>query len=208
MSLDQAIHGAVVGGAIGFIAGLVPLGIGHYCREKRKGVQSFLACAVAGAIGGTYAAIAIMAASSASIIWPQSEVERPKNEWSGLESIADKAWYLLGFAWLLLSMLVTMIVSAGFLTPLVLGVSNCEPRDSTGNVVEVVMLFGGLLLGIVLGLLGMSLISRRFISAATHENWAKAFESSTLNRSPLLRRVGRYYYELLLPRNWQWSKEP
>lgn len=124
----------------------------------------------------------------------------PTSPWSGLATIADKFWFLVMFVCLFICMFGTMLISAAFLTPLVLGVSNCTPRDSVGKIVEPVMLFGGLGLGIIIGFTCVSFISRRFISAETHSNWAKYFESQALNLPPFLRKTVNYVNGLILPR--------
>ena len=207
MSWDTAMRGAQVGVAIGAVAGLVPLGVGYLCREKRKAIAGFLGCALGGAVGGLYAAIAVMAAATAQIVQPQRQAGKRTTLWSGLATMADKLWYGVATLWLFVCMFGTMFVSAAFLTPLVLGVSNCTPRDSIGKIVEPLMLFGGLGLGIVIGFVGVSFISRRFISSTTHTNLATEFEDSTLNRSRFLRKLARYYYGFLLPRDWPSSSE-
>jgi hypothetical protein len=205
MNLDAAVHGALAGSLIGAAAGLMPLAVGHLCRERRKGIRGFFVCVLAGALGGLYASIAVMVAATAYIMQPQGEAEAHGTQWSGLAHTADKFWYSIGIFWLLVSMCGTMFVSAAFLTPIVRGVPNT--RHSGGTVVELVMLFGGLGLGMIIGFVGVSFISRRFISAASHSNWAKSLETSTMNRSPLLRKIARYYYACLLPRNWPWPRD-
>lgn len=207
MSWDTIFRGAQVGVVIGAVAGLVPLGVGYLCREKRKAFAGFLGCTLGGAIGGLYAAIAVMAAATVHIVQPQRHTSERTTQWSGLATIADKLWYGVATVWLFVCMFGTMFVSAAFLTPLVLGVSNCAPRDPIGKVVEPLMLFGGLGLGIVIGFVGVSFISRKFISSTTHTNWATEFEASTLNRSRFLRKIARYYYGLLLPRDWPSMRE-
>lgn len=124
----------------------------------------------------------------------------PTSQWSGLATIADRFWFLVMFVCLFICMFGTMLISAAFLTPLVLGVSNCTPRDSVGKIVEPVMLFGGLGLGIIIGFVCVSFISRRFISSETHSNWAKYFESQASNVSPFLRKAVNYVNGLMLPR--------
>jgi hypothetical protein len=202
MSWDTVVRGAQVGAYIGAGAGLVPLSVGYLCRERRKAILGFLGCILGGAFGGIYAAIAVMAAATAQIVQPQRKVGARTTQWSGLATFTDKLWYGAATCWLFIGMIGTMFVSAAFLTPLVLGVPNSAPRDSVGKIVEPVMLFGGMGLGIVIGFAGVCIISRRFISSATHANWAKAFEASTLNRSRLLRKVACYYYKFLLPSDW------
>jgi hypothetical protein len=202
VSLNSVIHGTLLGIAFGAAAGLVPLCIGYLCREKRKAIVGFLGCVLGGAVGGLYASIAIMAAATAQIVQPQRKISERTTQWTGLATVGDKLWYLAATSWLIVCMFGTMFISAAFLTPLVLGVSNCTPRDSVGKIVEPVMLFGGLGIGIIIGFAGVGFISRRFISSATHGNWAKDFEASTVNRSPLLGKFARYYYEFLLPSDW------
>ncbi|ADE13065.1 hypothetical protein [Sideroxydans lithotrophicus] len=124
----------------------------------------------------------------------------PASQWSGLATIADKFWFLVMFACLFVCMFGTMLISAAYLTPLVLGVSNCTPRDSVGKIVEPVMLFGGLGLGIILGLICVSFISRKFISAETHGHWAKSFEAQASSQPLLLGKAMRYVNRLMLPR--------
>jgi len=121
-------------------------------------------------------------------------------QWSGLATIADKFWSLVMFVCLFICMFGAMLISAAFLTPLVLGVSNCTPRDSVGKIVEPLMLFGGLGLGIIIGFVCVSFISRRFISAETHSNWAKYFESQASTVPPFLRKAVNYVNGLMLPR--------
>jgi hypothetical protein len=199
MSLDAAVHGALAGSLIGAAAGLMPLAVGYLCRERRKGIRGFFVCVLAGALGGLYASIAVMTAAAAYVMRPRGDTEAHGTQWSGLAHTADKFWYSIAILWLLVSMFGTMFVSAAYLTPIVRGVPNTR---HSGGAVELVMLFGGLGLGWVIGFVGASFISRRFISAASHSNWAKSLESSTLNRSPLLRKIARYYYGCLLPRDW------
>jgi hypothetical protein len=207
MNWDSAVQGALGGGVVGTIAGLVPLGVGILCRERRKGIGGFLGCMLGGAIGGVYASIALMAMSTAYVVQPQGQTSRRTTQWSGLALLTDKIWFLIASCWLFICMFGTMLVSAAFLTPVVLGVPNYVPRDRAGKVLEFVMLFGGLGLGIAVGFIGVSFICRRFISSATHDNWANDFEASTLNRSPLLRKAARCYYGFLLPRNWLARRE-
>ncbi len=128
-------------------------------------------------------------------------------QWSALATVADKLWYLVATCWLFTCMVGTMFVSAAFWTPLVLGASNCAPKDTIGKIVEPLMLFGGLGVGVAVGFVGVSFISRRFISSITHTNWARDCEASALNHSPLLQKVARHYYGFLLPRNWPWPRE-
>lgn len=199
MSFDKVMDGAIRGIAIGSAAGLVPLGIGYLCRERRKAVTGFVGCALAGAVGGLAPSIAIMVAATAQIVQPQRTAGARTSEWSALATFADKLWYLAALAWLFVWMIGSMFVSAAFLTPLVLGVSNCAPRDSVGKIIEPGVVFGGLGVGILIGFAGVSFVSRRFMSSATHRNWAERFRASTVHRSPLLRRLAFYYYKFLLP---------
>ena len=207
MNWSSVVAGAQVGAAIGAATGLVPLGVGYLCQEKRKAIAGFFGCMLGGAVGGLYAAIAVMVAAIAQIVQLPRQPGERKTQWSGLATVADKLWYLVATCWLFICMFGTMFVFAAFLTPLVLGVPNSAPRDSIGKFVEPMMLFGGLGLGIVLGLVGVSFISRRFISSTTHTNWAKDFEISTLNRSRLMQKVARCFLGLLLPRDWRSLKE-
>lgn len=199
MSLDTVIDGALLGVAIGAATGLVPLCIGYLCRERRKAIAGFLGCVVAGAMGGLYPSIAIMAAATAQIVQPQRKTNGRTTQWTGLETVADKLWYLAAMSWLFVCMFGIMFISAAFLTPLVLGVSNCTPRDSVGKIVEPVMLFGGMGVGILIGFAGVGLISRRFISSATHSNWLEEFNASPVHHSSLLGKLAFYYYKVLLP---------
>ena len=204
MSLANVVQGAQIGLAVGAAAGLVPLSIGYLCRERRKAHAGFVGCAVGGVVGGICPAIAIMALATTHILAPQRRTDHQTTQRSGLATVSDKLWYSAAMCWLFICTFGTMFVSAAFLTPLVLGVPNSAPRDSLGKVVEPLMLFGGMGLGMIIGMVGFSFISRRFFSLATHTNWAKDFEVSTMNRSRLLRKVARYYYGFLLPRDWPW----
>lgn len=202
MNWDAAVQGALVGTYIGAATGLIPLGVGYLCREKRKAIAGFLGCILGGAVGGLYAAIAVMSVSTAQIVQPQRQAGERTTEWTGITTAADKLWFVAAMSWLFFCMFGTMFISAAFLTPLVLCELNWAPGDSIEKIIVLLMLFGGLGLGTVFGFIGASFISRRFISSATHSNWVKDFEASTMNRSRFLRKVARYYYGFLLPREF------
>lgn len=193
-------EGARVGVLIGVMAGLVPLGIGYLRREKRKALAAFVGCIVAGAIGGLSASIAVMALGTAQVFRSDAYPVLRKSPWSRLITTTDKFWYLVMTVCLFVGMFGTMFVSAAFLTPLVLGVPNYAPRNSTMKVIEFIMLFGGLGFGTLLGFIGMSFISRRFISSATHSVWAQAFDAQTANFPALLKKVLNYGRQFMLPR--------
>jgi hypothetical protein len=207
MSLEAVLRGTQLDVLIGAVAGLVPLIVGYLCRERRQAITGFLGCMLGGAIGGINVAIAIAAATTTQIVKPVQQVGERANQWSGLATVADKLCYVTAICWLFICTVGTALVSAAFFTPLVLGVPNYVPRDSVGKIMEPLMLFGGFGLGITFGLVGVSFICRRFISSATHSNWAKELESSPLNRSWLLQRIVRYYYGFLLPRDWPFPKQ-
>jgi hypothetical protein len=203
VSLNSAIiNGALLGSAWGAATGLIPLCIGFLCRERRKAIAGFVGCVVGGAVGGLYASIAIMAGTTSQIVRPQSKTSERTKKGKGLATVADKLWYFAAGAWLLVWMIGLMFISGAFLIPLVLGVPNDAPRDSVGRIVEPVMLFGGMGVGILIGLAGVSFICRRFLSSATHSNWAEDFNASTLHRSPLLGKLAFYYYKSLLPSDY------
>ena len=112
---------------------------------------------------------------------------------AGLATVGDKLWFLVAY------------VSGEYLTPLVLDVSHSTPKNRV--IIETAVLFGGLGAGIVLGVIGLSFISRRFFSYATHANFAKAFEASVKNRSSFPRKIRRFYFGLVLPRDWPLVKD-
>jgi hypothetical protein len=202
VSLNTVINGALLGGALGAATGLVPLCIGFACRERRKAIAGFLGCVAGGAVGGLYPSIAIMAGTTAQIVKPQPKSGERTKRGAGLATMADKLWYFVAVSWLIVWMIGLMFISGAFLIPLVLGVPNDTPLDSVGRIVEPVMLFGGMGVGILIGLAGVSFICRRFLSSATHSNWAEEFNASTLHRSPLLAKLAFYYYKFLLPSDW------
>lgn len=202
MSLDTIVHGAQVGLAVGGATGLVPLTVGFLCRERKKAVLGFLGCATGGVVGGIYPAIAVMVLATAKIVQPERQADERATQWSGLATVADKTWYLAAMCWWFVCTIGTMFSSAAFLTPLVLGEPNSAARDSVGKIVEPLMLFGGMGGGMIIGLAGFGFVSRKFLSSITHSNWAKNLEESTMNRSPLLQKVARYYYSFLLPHDW------
>lgn len=205
MNLDAIVHGAILGGGIGALTGIVPLVVGYFCREKRKALGGFVGCVLGGAVGGLYAAIAVMAVATGQIVRPPTPLTQRTTQWTGLASYRDKAWYLVAMIVLFICMFGTMFVSAAFLTPLVLGEPNCAPRDATGKIIEPVMLFGGLGVGIVLGFFCVSAICRKYLSSETHANWAMASEATAQNLPVLLQKATRYYYSLLLPRGYKIS---
>jgi hypothetical protein len=55
--VDNMIHGAQVGAALGALLGLAPLGYGLFRRQKRAALIAFGVCMLAGTVGGIYAAI-------------------------------------------------------------------------------------------------------------------------------------------------------
>lgn len=202
MNFDAILRGAQGGLAIGALVGLIPLGVGFLCRERRKALAGFLGCVFGGFVGGIVPAIAIMAMTTAQIVRPGQQTEERTSEWSGLATVTDKVWYLAGMCWFCISTIGTMFVSAAYLSPLVLGEPNSATRASVGKVVEPLMLFGGMGIGLIIGVAGLAFICRRFLSSTTHSNWAKDLEVSTMNRSPFLQKIARYYGGLLLPRGW------
>jgi hypothetical protein len=193
--VDSAVLGAMYGAG----TGLIPLGVGYLRKMPRKALGGFLLCLVGGALGGLYAAIAAMAVITMHLLRPDGESGGKSTSGGQPASARDALWIAIAIFWFLLSVGAVMFVSAAYLTPLVLGVPNSASRDALGEIVEPVLLFGGLAAGMLLGLAGVSYISRRHISSATHDKWVAQYHASGVDRSSLLGRLETCSYKLLLP---------
>ena len=200
--MNPILHSTLLGIGIGAVFRLVPLGLGYRASKRRQGIGGFIGCVIAGAFGGLYPAMALMAAFSLQLMQPAPARGDAATEWSGLASTADKSWYGLGMCLLFVCMIGTMFVSAAFFTPLTRGLPNCAPGDPLGDIVEPVMLFGGMGLGMAIGCVAFSFISRRCISSATHANWASRYEEGAAQGSALIEKLVAFYYKMMLPADW------
>ena len=202
MNWEAVIRGAQVGCLIGAANGLVPLATGYLCKKSRLGVHGFLACLIGGAVGGLPAAVAVMGLTTAQILQPDQSAKTPMSNWSRLATTSDKLWYAVAALLIVASLGVCMFASAAYLTPLILGVPNSTPRGAIGKVVDLSMLFVSSVIGFLIGIAVLSVICRRFISFATHKNWAEDFERSSHRHLPVIGKIVRWYQRAHLPTNW------
>jgi Ni,Fe-hydrogenase I cytochrome b subunit len=115
-------------------------------------------------------------------------------------TLSDVAWSLVFLALLIVCMVGGMFAGAAYVTPAVLGSANVLPRQGFAKLVEVVGLFGGMAGGIGLALLVICLISRRFISLATHQRWTAQLENGAPALNPLGLKLSRFLMKYMQPR--------
>ena len=141
-------------------------------------------------------AMMVMAVGISLIFRGDGNPNLPNDPWSRLVTAGDKFWYVVMMLVLAVCTFVTAFFCCMFVPPMILGVPNSTPRDTTGKIVELSVFIGSMGFGAVLGYVGMGLISHKFISAETHSRWAQEFEARTANMSPLLKKIwfcGQWY---------------
>lgn len=115
------------------------------------------------------------------------------------EKLVDIAWSVTSVLLLLICGPGLMFLSAAYLTPLALGVANCAPHSAAEQVIEFVLLFGGLGVGsaVALGILGV--VSRRYISLPTHQRWVAQFHQGASKLPYLNRKMGYLVLKIMSP---------
>lgn len=211
MNWDAVVPAGGIGAIFGASVGLVPLILGYRRQRKGAGIVSFLACIIngflfyiaTGAVGSIIASVIVMLVTTVDILKVRHQVQK-----QSFATGRDKLWFLVGFLWWWgICMEGTLWISTKYLTPLVLGISHSTPKDATGRALETAMIYGSMGVGTILGLVGISFISRRIISAETHANWDKEYKMHMENGWPILRKFRRMYFQFLLPRDWPSMKK-
>lgn len=199
MNWNGAIRGAQLGMVVGAAIGTVPLVVGCLIREYRKAAVAFLGTLLGGTLGGLYGAIAVGSMALATFFRRENQPVARATQWASLSTTSDKVWWTVAALWAFVCLIGAMFVSAAFVEPGVLSFLGYGRKDPAVKIVEPVLLFSGLIVGICVGLWGVSLISRKLLSSATHRALAEDMQASALNSSPALGWVMRRYYGLLLP---------
>ena len=199
MNWSGAIKGAQLGMMMGAVIGAVPLVVGCLIREYRKAVVAFLATLLAGTLGGLYGAIAVAAMVLTTTFRPSSQPRERATQWESITTKSDKVWWIAAALWAFVCLIGAMFVMAAFVEPDVLSALGYSRKDPAVKLIEPALLFAGMAVGICMGLWGVSLISRNFLSSATHQKLAEDMQTSVLNSSRPLGWIVRRYYGLLLP---------
>ncbi len=199
MNWSGAIRGAQLGMMMGAAIGAVPLVVGCLMREYRKAVVAFLVTLLAGTLGGLYGAIAAAAMALTTIFRPASQSRERATQWASISTKSDKVWWIAAALWAFVCLIGAMFVSAAFVEPSVLSALGYGRKDPAVKLIEPSLLFGGMAVGIGVGLWGVSLISRNFLSSVTHQKLAEDMQTSVLNGPRPLGWIVRRYYGLLLP---------
>jgi len=114
-------------------------------------------------------------------------------------TIRDKLWTALFCLIQVVGIGGGMFIFAAYLTPAMLQSPNSVPRQGQDKLVEAVMLFGGMGVGILLSLGVIIFISRRMVSEATHRRWDEQFERSSSQMPPLFRKFIARLNSLMRP---------
>jgi len=115
-------------------------------------------------------------------------------------TVTDIAWSVLFLVLLLVLMGGAMFIAAAYVTPALLGSPNYVPREGMVKVTEAAVLFGGMGVGIAAALAAIAVLSRRFVSMATHQRWVLQLEGGAAPLSPLVRWLSRRLAKHMQPR--------
>ena len=115
---------------------------------------------------------------------------------------SDIGWIILFMALFLPSMAIGMFVFAAYLTPAVLGSPNSVPREGVEMLVEFVLLFSGMALGMIVAVLIFCRLTRHFLSSSSYERWILQFENGAVHLPlpPIQLALGRYLMKFIKPK--------
>ena len=111
----------------------------------------------------------------------------------------DVAWVALMGLLVLPALFISMFTAAAYVTPWLLGVANCTEKDPLGKAIEFHMLFGGLIVGLMLGFGLFGILARTFASADTRNRWKEQFENGSARLPSYQKRLGHYFLRALDP---------
>lgn len=111
-------------------------------------------------------------------------------------------WWRAGRFWLIACLAVSGYVSVVFLPPFACEALRIASNGAVAKIVQIALPCAGLGFGAAVGMAGLSFISRRFVSPATHADLARQYERNAELPSSAWGRCEYYFYKAILPPDW------
>ena len=112
----------------------------------------------------------------------------------------DIGWFLLYMVVMLPLTFGSMFAIGAYVTPLVLGSPNSSQRHGIEIFVEVGLILGGMILGMLVTIIVFSFFTRRFLSKESHRRWTHQFENDKSVYPSLIKAFGMTLLKYMQPR--------
>jgi len=114
-------------------------------------------------------------------------------------TLGDWAWMAVFFALFFLLCFVSLGLCLTYLEPTVLGLPIDAPRHGVKKIIGTFLVMGSIALAGLVATLIFSLITRRFMSAATYERWVSLSEAGKSSTSPWTHTFGDFFLRCIKP---------